>query len=279
MKRAHIIRAALGVVLAGAGLVWMNSLAALQIASVLIYSGIVLAGFGVVAFLLPPKWSGFRRRIHGLFAGLASGSVLMTAGWFWPAHSHTIAFSGTRLDSLMPRYDFHERHEITVHASAARVREAFDRVSFADIGVMQTLGRIRAIAMGQLRAPAPQATPPALPIVQMIRSPRSGFFPLEDTPTEFVFGLAGEPWNNRGVRLRPDEFRDWAPPGRVKIAANFLIEDTGGATSRVITETRVLATDDAARRKMARYWALIYPGSGMIRRDLLRAIRDRAEAR
>jgi hypothetical protein len=106
----------------------------------------------------------------------------------------------------MPTYDFHERHEITIHAPVDRVRAAFDRISFADIGVMQTLGKIRAIAMGQFRAPTAQGAAPALPIVEMIRNPHSGFFPLEDAPGEFVFGLAGQPWNNRGVRLKPDEF-------------------------------------------------------------------------
>jgi hypothetical protein len=65
----------------------------------------------------------------------------------------------------------------------------------------------------------------------------------------------------------------------VKIAANFRIEDIGGGRTRVVTETRVVANDDAAHRKMARYWALIYPGSGMIRRSLLAAIRDHAETR
>jgi hypothetical protein len=154
-----------------------------------------------------------------------------------------------------------------------------EQISFADIGVMQTLGRIRAVAMGQLRAPnGQQGAPPPQPLLEMIRGPRSGFFPLDDTPTEFVFGLAGQPWNNRGVRLRPDEFPNWAPPGNVKIAANFLFEDAGPGRTRVVTETRVLAADDAARGIMARYWALIYPGSGMIRQSLLNAIRARAEA-
>lgn len=278
MTRAHLLRGLAGVVLGSAGLLWMNSLATLQLPSVFLYSGIVLLGFGAVTYLMPPRWSGFGRRIHGLVAGVALGAVLIAAGWFWPPRTH-IAASATRIDAFMPQYDFHERHEIVVHATPSAVREAFERVSFADIGVMQTLGTIRAIAMGHLRAQAAQGASPALPIVEMIRSPRSGFFPLEDKPTEFVFGLAGQPWTNRGVRLRPDEFRNWAPPGNVKIAANFLIEDAGANRTRVVTETRVLATDDAARRKMARYWALIYPGSGMIRGSLLAAIRERAEAR
>lgn len=79
------------------------------------------------------------------------------------------------------------------------------------------------------------------------------------------------------VRLKSEEFRAWAPPHTVKIAANFQIEDAGSGRSRVITETRVAANDDFARAKMATYWALIYPGSGMIRRGLLQVIRERAE--
>jgi hypothetical protein len=255
----------------------MNSFARLQWPSVLVYSGVVLIGFGVVTFLLPPRWSGFRRRIHGLVTGVALGVLLIATGWFWPARTHS-AVSATRLDAVMPRYDFHERHEILVNASPSRVRQALEHISFADVGVMQTLGRIRAVAMGNFRTPAAQGASPALPILEMIRSPRSGFFPLDDTPNEFVFGLAGQPWNNRGVRLRPDEFQSWAPEGNVKIAANFLIEDAGTGRTRVVTETRVFAADDSARRKMARYWAFIYPGSGLIRRSLLEAIRDRAES-
>ena len=38
---------------------------------------------------------------------------------------------------------------------------------------------------------------------------------------------------------------------------------------------RVVASDAAARRKMARYWALIYPGSGLVRHSLLEAVRER----
>jgi hypothetical protein len=43
------------------------------------------------------------------------------------------------------------------------------------------------------------------------------------------------------------------------------------------TETRVLATDAAARRSFRHYWRLIYPGNAVIRIALLRAIRRSAE--
>jgi hypothetical protein len=56
------------------------------------------------------------------------------------------------------------------------------------------------------------------------------------------------------------------------------IEDAGAGHCRVTTETRVQATDKAARSTMSKYWRLIYPGSGLIRRAMLDAIRVRAEA-
>ena len=43
-------------------------------------------------------------------------------------------------------------------------------------------------------------------------------------------------------------------------------------------EPRVHATDTAARRAFARYWTVIRPGSGFIRRMWLRAIKRRAES-
>jgi hypothetical protein len=95
---------------------------------------------------------------------------------------------------------------------------------------------------------------------------------------ELVFGMAGQPWANRAVRLKPEEFRAWMPQGNAKIAFNFAVEDAGGGWSRMWTETRVQATDAAARGIMAKYWRLIYPGSGMIRRSMLDAIRRRASA-
>ena len=47
--------------------------------------------------------------------------------------------------------------------------------------------------------------------------------------------------------------------------------------SELRTETRVLATDAASRRRFGRYWRLIQPGSALVRRDWLAAAKPRAE--
>ena len=59
---------------------------------------------------------------------------------------------------------------------------------------------------------------------------------------------------------------------------NFHVEPVGPGASRLVTQTRVAATDSLATRRFAAYWRVIYPGSALIRLMWLRAIKSRAEA-
>ncbi len=276
MRRPPVLFLIVVAVAAGCGLVLMGRLGALQMPSVLVYSGVVAFLGGVLSVLAPPRWFGFSRRIQAPLAGAIAGGALFAAGWFWPAGSSQTPAAATRLDAFMPEYHFHERHEIVIHAPADRVRSALDGLTWADISVMETLGRIRNVVLG---GSTKGGGLPRTPIMDSVKNPRSGFFPLADTPREFVFGLAGRPWDNAAIRLTAAEFRDWKTPGSVKVAANFLIEDAGDGWSRLVTETRIVGCDRVSRKKMARYWALVYPGSGMVRRSLLEAIRAHAEQR
>ena len=65
--------------------------------------------------------------------------------------------------------------------------------------------------------------------------------------------------------------------GRATAAINFLVEPAGADAADVTTETRVSAPDADARRTFAAYWRVIYPGSALIRRMWLRAVKRRAE--
>ena len=76
----------------------------------------------------------------------------------------------------------------------------------------------------------------------------------------------------------------WAPsaihimvrPHAAVATMNFLVTPDGNG-SRLSTETRVYANTDSARRRFAVYWRIIRPGSDIIRRMWLRAIKERAE--
>lgn len=276
-RLAQFIRAAAIAVVACGGLVLLDYLAPLQWPTFFVYAGLVITFCGLLAFVLQPRWFGLARRTHGL-ATAVGGLAIFAGGLLWPAAAFRTSAQETRLDVYLPTYHFYERHQIDLHAPPDRALAALREVSFDDIGgTVSVLGRIRSIAMGQFHAP-PANNLARIPLFEMLSNPRSGFFPLDNTEREFVFGMAGQPWNNRAVRLTPDEYKKWDTPGNVKIAFNFLIEGAGTAGSRLVTETRVYATDDVARVKMAKYWRLIYPGSGMIRRGMLNAVRVRAES-
>jgi hypothetical protein len=58
---------------------------------------------------------------------------------------------------------------------------------------------------------------------------------------------------------------------------NFRLEPRGASACVLSTETRVYATDAATRRIFKVYWRTIYPGSAIIRRSWLGAIKRRAE--
>ena len=64
----------------------------------------------------------------------------------------------------------------------------------------------------------------------------------------------------------------------VKIVMNFRIEEMDATHCPLTTETRVYAAGPQVVRGFAAYWRMIYPGSALIRRMWLRAIKLRAEA-
>jgi hypothetical protein len=74
----------------------------------------------------------------------------------------------------------------------------------------------------------------------------------------------------------PEEYRAFELPGYAKATMNFLITESESACV-VTTETRVHATDPRSRRRFGIYWLAIYPGSALIRRMWLRAIKRRCE--
>ena len=260
-----------------AGLLYLfHYFAPLQPASVTVYAGLVIALAGVASAIKPLRFLGLRRRRAGALLALAGAALAMLA-LSWPAATTRVAERHSRLDDFLPEYHFSERHVVRVHASPDRVSVALKQVTFDDIGVYDTLMRVRAMASGRFRrGPSPLA---GKPVLDMLAKPGSGFLPLHQDAREIVMGMAGQPWSS----ARPPKIEDAAgfaafnEPGSVQIAFNLLVEDEGAGWSRVVTETRIRATDDSARRIMARYWRLIYPGSGMIRRMWLNAIRDRAQ--
>lgn len=129
--------------------------------------------------------------------------------------------------------------------------------------------------------------PPDQPILQV--ATRTGFLLLAASPPDPLSrtgrgGTAGEivigkvviaPSGVEGPRTA-EEYRNVGGPGWARATMSFLIEPRGSGCV-VTTETRVHATDARTEHRFRLYWMLIYPGSALMRRMWLRAIRRRAE--
>ncbi len=150
----------------------------------------------------------------------------------------------------------------------------------ADIPMLRTLFATRGLPARLLRRPTLAFT--SEPVIDQFL--RGGFLVLGNEPDrELVIGAVHQPWRLVGggpLAIRDaTEFREFWRPGFVKSAMNFRVEPGAtGEGSVVETETRIFATDRAARRRFRLYWLLVGPGSGLIRRMWLRSIRRRAEA-
>lgn len=108
-----------------------------------------------------------------------------------------------------------------------------------------------------------------------------GFRILESrSPEELVIGLEGRFWRPSGgvCTPPPDSFLGSTPvAGTARAAWNFRVTRTGPDRCELSTETRVLCASPEVKRRFLPYWWLVRPGSGLIRRQMLLAIRDRAE--
>jgi hypothetical protein len=249
--------------------------APLQPAVVAVYLGLGLLLAGLISTLKPLRFLGIRRRATALLV-LAIGAAFVLGGFEWPVSSRMATGPHQRLDDFMPAYEFYERHETYAHASVLRVSDAVKGVTGADIPVATWLSRIRGMAYGHFE----RRKASSVPMVKALSRPGSGFLALDlDGPTEIVCGLVGRPWANaRPPRVEtPAEFIAFNTPDNVKVAFNLAWNDAGGGRTRITTETRIVGTDDHARRTFARYWRVIYPGSAIIRRTWLDAIVARAE--
>jgi hypothetical protein len=101
----------------------------------------------------------------------------------------------------------------------------------------------------------------------------------EDPPRELVLGVDGAFWRLRGDLRRVDapSFRGPQPPGTARVAWNFHVAKRQGGMCELSTETRVRCADAASRRRFRLYWLVVRPGSGLIRRMMLRSVRRAAE--
>ncbi len=186
------------------------------------------------------------------------------------------------IDAWMPEYDFAERHRALVRAPAPLAYRALGETDLAGHPIVRLLLSLRSLPALLLRRETPLLVRRAPGGLTLRDAPAFGFAILEEqAPREIVLGLTGRFWRLSGD-LRPSDPRDFrgpVPPGMARVAWNFALAPAPAGGTLLSTETRIRCADPAARRAFGRYWLLIRPGSGLLRRVVLGRVKREAERR
>ncbi|MBI5839674.1 MAG: hypothetical protein HZB19_06195 [Chloroflexi bacterium] len=167
----------------------------------------------------------------------------------------------------MPEYEVSARYETDIDAPIETVYQAARYLEMGETPIVRWLYRLRGLPNYSLNLDG------------MLKS---GFVLLVDNPCqEIVFGLIGRFWSlTAGIRpISANDFPSFKQAGFAKAIGNLTFTQRENGRVHVTTETRVHCTDRQSLRYFRLYWALIGPFSGIIRKEWLRLIRQRAEGK
>jgi hypothetical protein len=185
------------------------------------------------------------------------------------------------IDHWMPEFETSTHHRVDVAAPADRVWAALHSADLGAHPVVRTLLLLRALpaALAHRKRRRRLRTRARQPLTLAAFEAQRFRILEEEPPRELVIGLEGAFWRPGGGLRAIDAaaFRGPIPAGIARVAWNFAIEPVAGARCVLTTETRIATGDAAARRRFRAYWWLVRPGSGLIRRFMLYAVRAEAE--
>ncbi|MDO5494551.1 MAG: hypothetical protein Q4G64_02410 [bacterium] len=168
------------------------------------------------------------------------------------------------LSRLLPRARFSEHHHGIIDAPPESVWDAVMAVRWQDLRIGRVLMLARGLGFsGRLERPWIDLFRP----VAMV----------EEGRPEFVyFAMVGKPWSPVPQSATPDsleELQNFEEPGWLKYGMEWILTPLEGGRTLLETRTLCQPTDAAAHRKFRAYWTLIRPGSGLIRREIIGAVR------
>ncbi|NNF00987.1 MAG: hypothetical protein HKN25_18365 [Pyrinomonadaceae bacterium] len=168
------------------------------------------------------------------------------------------------IDEFMPKYDFRESHDIKIRAKAGDVFRALNETDLCDSWIIRTLFFMRGLPTRKMK----------LSELKKMRFEMLGI--IEDK--EVLLGLAGKFWRIKGElqKVNSGNFREFDKDGFAKAVWDFSLDEESGET-RLTTETRIECLDEASRKSFGFYWNFIKPFSGIIRMEMLKAVKTNAE--
>ena len=160
---------------------------------------------------------------------------------------------------------FRQKHSVEINASPAQVWPIIDQMDFSGSWIIRMLFTLRGMPSRMTKREGLE---------------RGKFMRLEQIESEeLIIGLVGQFWKPNGnlQTFKPHEFVFFSTPEFLRATWNFRLIPKGENQTQVETETRIFCSDDVAMKKFLRYWFFIKPFSGIIRKEILRGIKKKAE--
>ncbi|MGP4026079.1 hypothetical protein [Actinomadura sp. 3N407] len=172
-------------------------------------------------------------------------------------------------------WHFNLRHEKAIAAPPELVWRAMFEVRLSDLRLVRALLWARGVPARLTRRQFRASEG-----LTLFEGAKSRFAVLtNDEPHLFEIGRIAQFWlavPKDGPLVKDHEaFAAFAEPGYAKALMSFEFRPERGGT-RMVTTTRVAATDERARRRFGGYWLMIKLGAGAIRRAMLSAAERRA---
>lgn len=184
------------------------------------------------------------------------------------------------LDRVMPEYEFRGVESVVIHATPEQIFQAFREVRGSDMPLAQMLGQLRYLPEYFTKhgtASADQIESFADNLMHL------GFCPLAEEPNrQLIVGAIAKFHDFTDQQFipvhDPEEFRRFLHADYQKLAISLRVTDDNPAVGCTLTlEHRTHAMSEHARKQFAHYWIAIKPGGGFVTRELLVAVKHRAE--
>jgi hypothetical protein len=169
-------------------------------------------------------------------------------------------------DTFLPHFHFSEKHSILISATPEKIFPGIVTLNASSSWIIRVLLFLRGI--------------PASTSHGMEGWKKMGFVLLDHHENkEIILGLIGQFWKANGAiqHCTADEFQSFNDTSYAKATWNFEIIPQGENKCILQTETRIYCPDEKVRKNFKRYWTIIQPFSGIIRMQMLKAIKRTSE--
>lgn len=168
-------------------------------------------------------------------------------------------------DKYLPEYHFDEKHSINIHASVSQVFPCIENLDFSHSRIIRLLFAVRGLPASMMNLTGLE---------------QHRFYVLERRQNdEIIIGLIGQFWKPDGnlQLFKSNEFIPFTAPGFAKSTWNFKLKAITPQSTQLETITRIYCTDESSRKKFSLYWFFIKPFSGLVRMEILRALKQKVK--